>query len=166
MEKIRVVKIEAEQYLCNQELHRCAPPYIPTSRFGHDTSNVAETCNKTLKLDRELPITELLGAIQEQQSSRFGEAIAAFERGENFRKDWREHLTVEYRNSSGRSLGKRHIVWWIMYTAEGEAIRCWYGYQRWYLQKAAGIATEQNGVASNGWQMVMRNRTALRQKKS
>jgi hypothetical protein len=33
------------------------------TRFGHDTSNVVETINKILKLERELLITEFLNSL-------------------------------------------------------------------------------------------------------
>jgi hypothetical protein len=33
------------------------------TRFGHLTSNIVESINRVLKLDRELPITLLLAAI-------------------------------------------------------------------------------------------------------
>jgi hypothetical protein len=40
-----------------------AKAHFVGSRFGHDTSNVVESVNRNLKLDRELPIVQLLDSL-------------------------------------------------------------------------------------------------------
>ena len=40
-----------------------AEAWFPSRRYGHDTSNIVESVNKILKLEREQPIVELLDSI-------------------------------------------------------------------------------------------------------
>jgi MULE transposase domain len=56
-------KKPAEQYLRGIAPAFWAKAYFPRSRYGHDTSNIAESSNSTLDKARELPITRMLDAI-------------------------------------------------------------------------------------------------------
>ena len=47
----------------SQTLCLWAIAYFVGTRFGHLTSNIVESVNKGLKLDRELPIVQLLDAL-------------------------------------------------------------------------------------------------------
>jgi len=54
-----------------------AEAHFPSRRYGHDTSNIAESLNKLLKFDRELAIVELLDVwhrVIENRASRLAEA--------------------------------------------------------------------------------------------
>ena len=79
MMKIQEVKQTAEVYLRNVDPTLWAKAYFPGKRYGHDTSNIVESVNSTLKLDRELSIVELLNAIwhkvMSQRFDRYQEAI-------------------------------------------------------------------------------------------
>jgi len=57
------IKPAAEQYLSNIDPRLWAKAHFPGSRYGHDTSNIVESVNNSLKLDRELSIVDLLNAI-------------------------------------------------------------------------------------------------------
>jgi hypothetical protein len=76
--KIGEVKKDAETYLRNVDPRLWMESHFPGRRYGHDTSNIVESLNKTLKLDRELNIVELLDNIwhraMEQRSTRLAEA--------------------------------------------------------------------------------------------
>jgi hypothetical protein len=78
MEKIAAVKPEATEYLRAIDLTLWATAHFPGTRYGHLTSNIAESVNKVLREDRVLSITELLDAIwhrvMEERSSRLTEA--------------------------------------------------------------------------------------------
>lgn len=80
MVKIHEVKPAAEIYLRDAEPRLWAKAFFPGKRFGHDTSNIVESVNSTLKLDRELSIVELLNTIWHklmgQRFERYQEAAA------------------------------------------------------------------------------------------
>jgi transposase-like protein len=63
LQKLRERKEAAAKYLENAHPHTWAEARFSGRRYGHDTSNIVESVNKTLKLDRELPILELLDTI-------------------------------------------------------------------------------------------------------
>jgi hypothetical protein len=46
----------AADYLLDSNPSLWAKAYFDGTRFSHNTSNVIESINKTLKLDRELPV--------------------------------------------------------------------------------------------------------------
>ena len=78
MEKIAAVKPEVAKYLYAIDLTLWATAHFPSTRYGHLTSNIAESVNKVLREDRVLSITELIDAIwhrvMEEQLSRLTEA--------------------------------------------------------------------------------------------
>ena len=63
LQKLHERKEAAAKYLENAHSHTWAEARFPDHRYGHDTSNIVESVNKTLKLDQELPILELLDTI-------------------------------------------------------------------------------------------------------
>ena len=63
LQKLRETKEAAAIYLENAHPETWVEARFPGRRYGHDTSNIVESVNKTLKLDRELPIIELLDSI-------------------------------------------------------------------------------------------------------
>ncbi len=63
LEELRALKPEASAYLCGAEPERWALAKFRGRRYGHDTSNIAESFNKLIRSDRELPIVELLDAL-------------------------------------------------------------------------------------------------------
>ena len=63
LQKLRERKEAAAKYLENAHPHTWAEARFSGRRYGHDTSNIVESVNKTLKLDQELPILELLDTI-------------------------------------------------------------------------------------------------------
>jgi hypothetical protein len=63
MAKLKELNTEAEQYLQHAQPELWAKAHFIGTRFGHDTSNVVESVNKTLLLDRELPIVKLLDSL-------------------------------------------------------------------------------------------------------
>jgi hypothetical protein len=54
--KLRGANNDAADYLLDSNPSLWAKAYFDGTRFGHNTSNVVESINKTLKLDRELPV--------------------------------------------------------------------------------------------------------------
>ena len=83
--KIGEVKKKAEEYLRNVDPQLWAESHFPSRRYGHDTSNIVESLNNILKLDRELNIIELLDTIwhrtMELRSQRYTEALQAITTG-------------------------------------------------------------------------------------
>jgi hypothetical protein len=81
MEELRVVNPLAAQYLLNAQPEMWARAHFQGTRFGHDTSNVVESINKVLLIDRELPIVLLLNSlwnrIMDQRFKRLDLAINA-----------------------------------------------------------------------------------------
>lgn len=86
--KIGEVKKDAETYLRNSDPQLWAEAHFPGRRYGHDTSNIVESLNNTLKLDRELNIIDLLDNIwhrvMEQRSERLAEAQKCIEAGAQY----------------------------------------------------------------------------------
>ncbi|ELR04437.1 hypothetical protein GMDG_01513 [Pseudogymnoascus destructans 20631-21] len=72
LEKIRAKKLEAALYL-----ETWAEAWFRGRRFGHDTSNIAEILNQVLRIDRELPIVELLDAIWHRVMEKRGQRLLA-----------------------------------------------------------------------------------------
>jgi hypothetical protein len=81
--KLREINSLAAQYLLNAQPELWAKAYFVRTRFGHNTSNVVESINKVLKLDRELPILQLLDSlwnrIIDQRFQRLELAVSAHE---------------------------------------------------------------------------------------
>jgi len=63
LEELQALKPEASAYLCGAEPERWALAKFRGRRYGHDTLNIAESFNKLIRTDRELPIVELLDAL-------------------------------------------------------------------------------------------------------
>jgi hypothetical protein len=61
--KLREANNDAADYLLASKPSLWAKAHFDGTRFGHNISNVVESVNKTLKLDRELPILQLLDAL-------------------------------------------------------------------------------------------------------
>ena len=94
------IKPAAEQYLCNIDPRLWAKAHIPGSRYGHDTSNIVESLNNSLKLDRELSIVELLNAIwQRVMNQRF----------EHYQTDCNPGPGVLYTKLCTKELGESRI---------------------------------------------------------
>jgi len=56
-------KPEAANYLRGIETRLWVTAFFPGKRYGHNTSNIVESYNKSLQLERELPIVDLLNEI-------------------------------------------------------------------------------------------------------
>ena len=54
-----------------------AEAWFPGRRYGYNTSNIVESVNKTLKLERELPIVELLDSIWHRVMQHRANRLAA-----------------------------------------------------------------------------------------
>jgi hypothetical protein len=80
-EELYNIKPEAAAYLAAAEPKTWATAFFDGSRYGHDTSNVVESLNMVLRLDRELPITELCDSIwhlvMEKRASQLALALKA-----------------------------------------------------------------------------------------
>jgi hypothetical protein len=63
IKQLRAVNNDAADYLLASDPTLWSVAHFNGTRFGHLTSNIVETVNRVLKLDRELPITLLLAAI-------------------------------------------------------------------------------------------------------
>ena len=63
IDELREVNSAAALYLLTAQPELWAKSYFVGTRFGHDTSNVVESINKVLKLDRKLPILQLLDSL-------------------------------------------------------------------------------------------------------
>src|SRR6266536_4682278 len=63
IQQLREVNPLTAQYLLDAQPELWAKAHFNGTRFGHDTSNVVESVNKTLRLDRESPIVILLNNI-------------------------------------------------------------------------------------------------------
>ena len=63
IEELRKANPLAAQYLLDAEPELWAKAHFKGTRFGHNISNVVESVNKTLRLDRELPICLLLNSL-------------------------------------------------------------------------------------------------------
>jgi hypothetical protein len=83
--ELRTIKPEAAFYLEAASPETWATAFFPGQRYGHDTSNVAESLNQVLRFDRELPILELLDSIwhrvMEKRADRLAAALKAIEEG-------------------------------------------------------------------------------------
>jgi len=86
LEELRALKPEASAYLCGAEPERWALAKFRSRRYGHDTSNIAESFNKLICTDRELPIVELLDAlwhwVMAQRAERSLLAVEAIAKGQ------------------------------------------------------------------------------------
>jgi transposase-like protein len=76
LQKLRKTKEAAAIYLENAHPETWAEARFPGRRYGHDTSNIVESVNKTLKLDRELPMIELLDSIWHRVMQHRAERLA------------------------------------------------------------------------------------------
>jgi hypothetical protein len=85
LEKLRSLKPEAATYLEAASPENWVEVLFRGWRYGHDTSNIVESQNGVLKLDRELPIVPLLDAIwhrvMEKRADRLCAATALLEAG-------------------------------------------------------------------------------------
>ena len=63
MLQLRETKPAGEAYLRKIDPALWAQAHFTGKRYGHDTSNIVESVNNTLKLDRELSVIELLNSI-------------------------------------------------------------------------------------------------------
>lgn len=63
IDKLRQINELAAQYLLDALPELWAKAYFVRTRFGHDTSNVVESINKVLKLDRQLLTFQLLASL-------------------------------------------------------------------------------------------------------
>ena len=63
IQELRQINELAAQYLLDAQPKLWAKSHFVRTRFGHNTSNVVESINRVLKLDRELPILQLLDAL-------------------------------------------------------------------------------------------------------
>lgn len=63
MQELRNTKPSAEAYLRSIDPLLWTTAFFPRQRYGHDTSNIVESTNKTLKIDRELSMIQLLDTI-------------------------------------------------------------------------------------------------------
>ena len=104
MQKLRETKAAAATYLENAHPESWAEAWFPGRRYGHDTSNIVESVNKTLKLDRELPITTLLDSIwhrvMQHRATRLAAAIKEEAAGSTW-SSWAGGIIVEGRKWSG-----------------------------------------------------------------
>src|ERR1700722_13997441 len=77
LQKLREIKEAAATYLEQALPKTWAEAWFPSRRYGHNTSNIVESVNKTLKLERELPIVELLDSIWHQVMQHRANRLAA-----------------------------------------------------------------------------------------
>lgn len=63
IQEIQMAKPTAKTYLREIDPQLWATAHFPGQRYGHDTSNIVESTNHTLKIDRELSTIHLLDSI-------------------------------------------------------------------------------------------------------
>lgn len=67
MQLLRTEKNAAAEYLMGVDKELWVTAFFPGTRYGHTTSNIVESLNKTLKPARELPVLDLLNEIWHSQ---------------------------------------------------------------------------------------------------
>ena len=77
LQKLRNTKEAVATYLENALLETWAEARFPSHRYSYNTSNIVESVNKTLKLQQELPIVELLNSIWHQVMQHRADRLAA-----------------------------------------------------------------------------------------
>lgn len=78
MQKLRDISPSAADYLRSIDSHLYVEAFVPQTRFGHDISNIVESMNAVLKMDRQVDIMELLSRIWDRvMSMRFNRFSAA-----------------------------------------------------------------------------------------
>ena len=75
-------------YLENAHPETWAEAWFPGCQYGHNTSNIVESVNKTLKLDQELPIIELLDSIWHHVMQHQADRLAAAIKEKAARSTW------------------------------------------------------------------------------
>jgi hypothetical protein len=83
LSKMAEVKPSAAQWCRDHHPERWVEALFVGRRYGHDTSNIVESLNGGLKLERELPTIELLDSLwhraMEQRSERLAAALSDIE---------------------------------------------------------------------------------------
>jgi transposase-like protein len=104
MQKLQETKEAAATYLKQAHPETWAEAYFPGHRYGHDTSNIVESVNKTLKVERELPIVELLNSIwhrvMQHRANRLTAAIKEEAAGSTW-SSWAAGILLEGRKWAG-----------------------------------------------------------------
>ena len=104
LQKLRNTKEAAATYLENALPETWAEARFPGHRYGYDTSNIVESVNKTLKLQRELPIVELLNSIwhrvMQHRADRLAAAIKEEAAGSTW-TSWAAGILLEGRKWAG-----------------------------------------------------------------
>ena len=77
LEKLRDTNTEAAAWIEAAEPEKWAEALYPGRRYGQDTSNIVESQNSVLKLDRELPIVALLDSIWHRVMEKRAERLAS-----------------------------------------------------------------------------------------
>ena len=108
LNKLREKKAEAALYLESQELEKWVECLFRGRRYGHDTSNIAESLNQVLRFDRELPVVEMLDnlwhRVMEKRAQRLLTASKALAEG-SLTTPW-----VEGKVEEARTWALRNIV--------------------------------------------------------
>lgn len=72
MNSLRAEKPNAADYLSTIDKHLWVTAFFQGSRYGHDTLNIVESFNKSIKVERELSVLDLLNEIwNSQMAQRF-----------------------------------------------------------------------------------------------
>jgi transposase-like protein len=104
LQKLREIKEAAATYLEQALPETWAEAWFLGRRYGHDTSNIVESVNKTLKLERELPIVELLDSIwhrvMQHRANRLAAAIKEEAAGSTW-SSWAAGILLEGRKWAG-----------------------------------------------------------------
>ncbi|OAF55086.1 hypothetical protein VC83_08726 [Pseudogymnoascus destructans] len=104
---LREVKPIAAAYLEAAEPWTWAEALFHGRRFGHGTSNIAESVNSTLLVERELPVLELLDSIwhrvMEKRSGRRSRALKLIEERRRFGQRLMRHRCLLWMSRSWRS---------------------------------------------------------------
>lgn len=77
LDKLREKSEEAVTWIQAQEPEKWVEALFIGRRYGHDTSNVVESQNAVLKLDRELPVVVLLDSIWHRVMEKRAERLTA-----------------------------------------------------------------------------------------
>ena len=130
LQKLRDVKVSAAEYLVAAAPETWAEALFRGRRYGHGTSNIVESVNRTLKLDRELPIVELLDAIWHRVMEHRADRLAAAIKQEKDGMLWTSYCAGIIQEGK-RWAGGNKVSQIFLYFHYTNYYRCCHPHQRW-----------------------------------
>lgn len=108
MAEIKAAKPAAEQYLRDVDPYKWTTLRFPGRRFGHYTSNVAESCNKLFTNERELAVVRLLDEIWHKIMVQRMDRLEAANQAAAKKEQWTSVVTAAL-NESKKWTHTNHI---------------------------------------------------------